>query len=190
MAKTTASDKGKQTKASSTKKRKGKPLAYLEVEQFFKPSDMFSTEKEMCDYIEQNIGEFCSETFCDAYVSHVREYAFGSGIRHGAVSEKGVPNIRADFIISCKGSNYILECKNPLQVQTELTRGIGQLLMYDVAMREAGLIARHVLVSSRPNEMVAKIIRENRLPLDFILFNKKCSAVYYGAGGLSREEEV
>jgi hypothetical protein len=174
-----AKSKGK-AETETTKHAGGRPSKYDDIKNIFTEYNSFESEKEMSDYIELNIKEFCSEVFDDIYISHKREYSFGNTKRHGAVSRKGTPNIRVDFLISCINGNYLVECKNPKQVHTELTRGIGQLLMYETMLYEKEISARCVIVSTQCSDMVIKIIKAHKLQFDFVVFNKECSAVYYG----------
>lgn len=150
-------------------------LSSLEVSKLFNYSNDFKNERELCNYIEDNIKLFCSEVLLDNFVSYMREYHFVSEnkFRGKGFPRKGQNNIRIDFMIRCKNNLYAIEVKNPIQKLTELSRTIGQLMLYEEMLEEKNINAKIVLVSSKHDEIISKLIAKHNLNYRYILFNKK-----------------
>jgi len=163
----------------ATRKAKEEFIKSTEAEmlQIFNGANDFKNEKEMCDYIELNIKEFCMELFGDDYICHKREYGFvNTGKRMGCGVPKGESNTRIDFVVRCTNNTYFVEVKNPIQIQTELTRAIGQLTLYQyhADIKSAG--SPLVLVSSKYNDLFYKLLKKHNVRCKYMLFNKYASA--------------
>lgn len=150
------------------------------VKDIFNTVNHFKNEREMCDFIEQNIKLFCKELFDDEYIKHKREYSFENGwwSRKGSVVKEGKHNTRIDFMVTCKRKNYAVEVKNPKQKYTELSRSIGQLMMYQMVMEWKGIDAEIVLVSSSHVSVITQMIHRYNLGYRYFVFNKDYSAEY------------
>ena len=139
------------------------------IQEAFNVESHFKNEKEMCDYIEENIHQFCSDVLDDEYKCHEREFQVCR--RRGKFS-KDVPNIRIDFVIWCKTKAYAIEVKNPKQKYTEMSRSIGQMMMYDMVLTECGLNYELCMVSSQHSPIYSKMLLYYGLKYRYILFNK------------------
>jgi hypothetical protein len=159
------------------KKPAGKEISENQASSMFCDSP-FAIEKDMCDYIENNISVFCEEIIGDEYESHIREYqlALMGKLSKGTAPKKGDNNPRIDFLIFCKHGVYAVECKNPKQTFTELSRSIGQLVMYDVIFKEKGINPNIILVSSKYDPIISKCLKSIGKEYRFVLFNKQYSA--------------
>lgn len=134
----------------------------------------FSSEKELCSFIEQNIFEFTNELGLK-YKSHKREYAL-AGYRRWVKGSR-----RLDFVINTMdGKRIAIECKRP-SMRCELAAGIGQLLSYiTIFERMERPIDRFILVSSLFDPAVPEIISRFNLPIEYIVMDKTKALTWVG----------
>ena len=125
--------------------------------------DDFKSEKELCQYIEANISEFCRDSFDDVYVSHEIDKPIVPQQRFGPRTR------RVDMIIRCKKHKYIIELKNPTH-PAENRHGIGQLLDYGREFIDTG--KKLVLISTSFDINTAKTIEHYNLPIVYMYINK------------------
>jgi hypothetical protein len=128
----------------------------------------FGTEKELCDFIEVKAKIFASEVLGVEYKSYIREY-YISGDSRINKNKKG----RVDFVFhSDKGDIYV-ECKKPTHSYSESVNAISQLLAYsclaDTFKRQ---LYRMVLVTTRYNPMLLKVIKKFNLPIEIYVLSK------------------
>jgi len=136
----------------------------------------FLLEKEMCDYIEEHIEEFCSDILNTKLLSYKREYRLDN--------RKGMGSSRLDFLITnTSNENIIIECKKPKYV-CENQMAIGQLLGYQELANLIELpIQRKVLVTSKIDVLTTNIIRNNNLGIELIGFDKTRCLILLGQNG-------
>lgn len=125
----------------------------------------FDNEKQMCDFIELNIHEFCINVFDTQLITYKREYRIRNGTRVGA---------RIDFFLETNKGNFIVECKNTKSFN-DLMGSIGQCLGYDCLAKNSEIEARVVLVTSEYHGIIDVIVKQNKLPIDVYIFNKEFS---------------
>lgn len=137
--------------------------------------DSFKSEKDLCNFIEANIKEFCKDSLGIEYLSHKREYPLFNSNRN----KRGCK--RLDFLINSKcGQSIAIECKHPTYI-SELCAGVGQVLSYIVLFRHQGKhIDRFVIVSSKIDWMLPAVLGTFILPIEFIAFDKKKSLTWQG----------
>ncbi len=168
--------------------KKGRPSLFSETHgltqsseesiiNIFNNANDFKNEKEMCDYIELNIVLFCKDFLNDKYIGHAREFKLSSNtFRNGACTRKDENNTRIDFFIRGKKRLYFVEVKNPIQIQTELTRAVGQLALYQYLINKKDIPAELVVVSSKYNDIFYKLIKKHSVDCKYMLLNKNQSA--------------
>jgi hypothetical protein len=131
----------------------------------------FNSEKELCNFIECHINDFCYDFLDLQYESHQREYKLVNTNR-GRI--KG--NRRIDFLIksSC-GKTIIIECKHPQQL-CELSTAVGQCLSYISLLSNFNIkVDRTILLSTRIDNVTPQIITDFNLPVEFMTMDKtKC----------------
>lgn len=149
----------------------GRPKKYSDVGMF--PENCFGSERELCDYVETNIGSFSKDILGVDYVTHEKEYRI---YRHaGPRAEYGV---RTDFYISSKDGPIIVEVKNPSQKRHELSRAVSQLLAQGSAFKRMhGVLPRMILLTSSFVEDVTNIIEDFALPVEVIIMSREYAGV-------------
>lgn len=132
----------------------------------------FKTEKELCEFIEANIVNFCDELGFK-YKSHTREYP----LQHFKKRRKGTKRI--DFLINtCCGQSLGIECKHPVY-NCELAAGIGQILSYITQSESFGTrIDKFYMVSSKIDMIAPMTITRFNLPITFIAMDKTKSLTW------------
>jgi len=138
-------------------------LIGIEIKSYIK--DHFSSEKEMCNFIEENIKLFSLQVLGSKLISYVREYKFFNGTKKGA---------SVDFFIKTKGGNFFVECKNTNSFN-ELSGAIGQCLCYMSLGKKQGDNAKMVLLTSNYHSVLEDSIKENDLKIQLVIFNKEHS---------------
>ncbi len=145
-----------------------------EVEKRFNGANHFSTEREMSEYIHKNIVVFCDEILGDEYLGHRREYNL-IGEWDGTKGKRPINNGRVDFFIRCKNKEYAVEIKNPTEVFSEMTKSLGQIMVYRELLIQSGKEAELVLVTSKHAGMLDRIIARYDMNIRYIVFNKEDS---------------
>lgn len=127
----------------------------------------FKDEYDFCDFIEHNIDVICEEDLGIKLHSYKKQYIIP--LRHRR-------NIfrRIDFFIKSQcGLNIIIECKVPTDPVGDLSKAIGQLLAYKALLNNNGIpVHRLILFSTKVDLLSAQIIKENRLPIEFVIMDK------------------
>lgn len=142
----------------------------------FNDGSDFASEKEYVSYIIANIRGFCQEALDDEYVSHETEKRLlPLYIMKGS---RGNSNSRIDIFVTCKNGNYAIEVKNPKDIYSDLSRAVGQVLAYSVLLEEKGIKARQVIVSSRHDSIITKVLNRYNLGIGYIVFNRRSMAIY------------
>jgi hypothetical protein len=128
----------------------------------------FLKEKDLCDFLESNIKDFCNDFLEVRYQSHVREYKLVNCSRR---SIKG--NRRIDFLISTTdGQIIVIECKAP-KVLCELSNAVGQCLSYKSLLKNQGVKAnRVILMSTKVDNSVPQVITDYNLPIEFMVMDR------------------
>lgn len=128
----------------------------------------FKNEKDLCDYIELHIEEFCLDCLGLKYKAHTREYKVAQGRRN----IKGTKRI--DFlIISEDGQKIGLECKHPT-VPSEVSYAIGQALTYLVILeRMKEPLDKIFIVTTMLDWPLPFVIDRFNLPVGLIGFDKQ-----------------
>lgn len=131
--------------------------------------DDFISEKEVCDYIDNNARAFANDVLRVEYKSHDREFNL-NGTRRGI--NGATPQI--DFVFrSLKGEIIFVECKFPVSPFAQLNSAIGQILAYNLYARSKGLNANRLcIISTGYHESIQLVILEYKLPIEFIVINK------------------
>lgn len=127
----------------------------------------FSSEKELCDYIESHMADFISDCLGFELKKYKRECPIAG---HGR-RVKG--NRRIDFYIETVCCKRIgVECKHPFY-QAELSSAIGQCLTYITLFeRMEKPIDSIVILSTKIDWVLPSVISRFNLPIGFIAFDK------------------
>lgn len=160
-----------------------KELNFEQVKEYFKSKE-FNKEKDMCDYIEDNIDIFCEEVLNTKYISHQRESYLDKAVK----LQPNKPHV--DFFIETENKEYIIvECKNPINVYRENVLAIGQILDYiRVAENNGFKIKEAWICTSRIKEGICETINKFNLPIKVCLLNKKYNAVLKGSDNNDKME--
>lgn len=131
----------------------------------------FKSERELCDFLENHIRDFCSDFLEVEYKSHVREKKLFN-IQRNRV--KG--NRRIDFYIETVcGKVIIIECKHPITL-CELSPAVGQCLSYACLLANKGVKTdRVILLSTKIDQVVTQVITDYSLPIEYMVMDRnKC----------------
>lgn len=125
----------------------------------------FDNENSLCDYIEINITDFCTDLLEEDFLYYEREWDMNINKIFGPRPK------RVDFMLKTNQSDCILvECKNPSSSYSELRNGVSQLMSYHITSKENGITPdRLVLVSSKHHDVVVDMIKEFNLPIEYFL---------------------
>lgn len=139
-------------------------------------SNEFKSEKDLMDFIELNIVDFCQDLLEVTYKSHHREYPLVN-VQRSRI--KG--NRRLDFLIRTQDDKVIvIECKNPT-FANELTSAVGQCLAYKSLLANVSIQAdRVILVSSKIDPTVPQMIDDYNLPLEFFVMDRNKMTKFIG----------
>ena len=135
----------------------------------------FKSEKELCDFIEDNVQLFCLQILNREYSKHTREFYLTYFKAFGANKP------RVDFFIKTKEhENFIIEVKNPKNTYGELINSVSQVLSYLIIAEENKVVIhRAMIVCSRYDVRLIKIIKKFKLPIDVCVLQKRCSMTYF-----------
>lgn len=128
--------------------------------------DSFTSEKDMREFIIQNITYFIKDLGFD-YESHVKEFALFPWNRRS----KGTK--RLDLLVKTKcGNTLIIECKRPKYL-CELLSGLGQMMSYIYLFeRDKSKKAIYILLSSRLDPLIPEVITKFNLPIKYVVVDK------------------
>lgn len=131
----------------------------------------FKSEKELSDYIDFNIQDFCIDILEDTYVDHCMEMPLYKQMRRGPRGR------RVDIYIECKKHKYVIELKNPKSL-SEMRSAIGQLLDYGRELPDCKMI----LVATKHDINTSKTIKHYNLPITYYYMSKSCTMEYITDG--------
>lgn len=128
----------------------------------------FSQEEELCDYIDAHPRLFSLDILEEEYQSHEREWDLNQYRRFGPRCT------RVDFMFSTDVSECVLvECKNPVNIYSEIRNAIAQLMAYRVVTMENDITPdRCLLVTSKYHPVVGKMIDSYELPIEVFVLGK------------------
>lgn len=138
-----------------------------------KNNNDFENERELLEYIVDNIKQFSKDILKAEYKSHIVElcikpldYYFDN-------------TISIDLAIEdTKGMYHLLELKVPKNAFGENLRGIGQCLSYRFAANVYNLnVADVYLITTKHSNIVSHVIRENNLNIKYVYFDKTKHAI-------------
>lgn len=133
----------------------------------------FQSERELCDYVEDNIILFVKDILGLEYEKHAREFPLATTKKRYRGSK------RIDFYIITKcGQRIGVECKDPRN-GNELAAAVGQCLSY-ITLFELNEkpIDRMVILSTKIDSCLPLILNKFNLPLDFICMDKSKHLTY------------
>jgi len=134
-----------------------------------------SSEKKLCDIIENNMSIFIADAFNEEYVSHTREYSFRNQESFKIKSNQKMikKRHRIDFFVETKsGTNYAIEVKN-YKGNYNLPSAIGQLLGYGSLFKEEKIEVNLVLVINNIDLITPAVIADYNLPIDVVLVREE-----------------
>ncbi len=145
---------------------------FRDIKKHFNSASDFKSEKELCDYIEDNIKVFCLDIGIN-YKTHERESYITKHLRFANSKPK------IDFLIQDQDGEYILlEVKKP-RYQREAVIAISQILEYTVIAEREGLkVKKSYILTTKCENDVIEVIQRFNLPIDLILFSKKRLAIW------------
>lgn len=132
-------------------------------------TDDFKSEKELTDWIDNYASYFAHDVLEIQYKKHYREFYLRGGGR-GFIGNTA----HADFLfISDKDERILVECKKPRNTYCEVRNGIIQLMGYycDCKYNEFR-IDRMVLIVTKFDTVLYRIIKEFKLPIEVYVFSK------------------
>ena len=155
-------------------------MADSEVQEYDAPIDIgtfqfsgFKSEKDMCNYIEDNIELFCVDVTGEKLRSYKREYTI-TGRQFFAHKTACV-----DFLIVTEsGKRILVEVKNPKQIHSEMIRSVSQLLAYGAIADMYTPVDRLILATSNTCEAVQLMICKYELPIEVVLLNRDIMATW------------
>lgn len=128
----------------------------------------FKTERELCNYIEENIKLFCRDVLEIEYMGHEREYVICEDRR---INKKH--KARVDFRFKNNDGDIYVECKNPTHVYSESNGALNQILAYScVADFYQRKVSRLILLTTKYNVILGATIRKFNLPIEVFVFSK------------------
>lgn len=139
----------------------------------FKNND-FKDEKELLEYILLNKEDFCKDVLGVIYKNHATEFAF-KPIKY---LHDNAPI--ADLIfIDTNDFIHVIELKHPRNAYGENMMGLGQCLAYYYLARMNGFkLADVYLITTKHNNMIPLVIRDNNLKIKYIYFDKARHAAF------------
>lgn len=138
--------------------------------------DEFVDEKDFCNFIQENAKEIAEYCFEDELLGLEREKAFVERRFSGQVP-------RIDFVFHLKSGKRVgVECKDPSQPFSELTRVVGQVLAYSVLSRKTSEpLDEFAVFTSCFHPVLAEIIKGFDLPIKlFVLDKERVAKLLYG----------
>jgi hypothetical protein len=138
----------------------------------------FKSEKDLVDYLEDNIQLFCKDLLHTTYKSHKREYRIALSRLRGNRSP------RIDLLITDQsGKNILVECKNP-KYSCENQSAIGQILAYKEMCKLIELrLDRIALLTTKLDSLSIMVLKNNDLGIELIGFDKKKALTLIGQNG-------
>ncbi len=134
----------------------------------------FKNEKELTEFIIKNIEDFTKDVLKDKLIKFEKNQSFNKNHYFG-ISQNG----RIDLIIRGKLKTYAIEIKNPKQIFHELSRSLSQLLTYIVLSEEQKKkINKFYILTSKYDNILIKVIKRFKLPINVIVLNKEYVAVW------------
>ncbi len=128
----------------------------------------FPNENALKAYMVKNKEWFCAEVLGVKYKSHEDEFRFPA-IQHLCENEP-----RADIVFTDTNDRlHIVELKCPRNAYNECMAGVGQRLSYYYLARVFGFnLGGIYLITSKHNNLVPLVIRDNNLKIKYIYFTK------------------
>lgn len=157
---------------------KNKNVNEYDLKDYFNDSNKFKNEKEMCNYIADNIDKFCKDVLNVEYEECLREWYFTPvGARRLSGNK---PHI--DIAVKCKDGEYVLiECKNPRHDYKENINAIGQLLDYIRIAEDNGYKIKDSWICTSKHKIgLTYTIKKFNLPINICVLNKNNNAVWKG----------
>lgn len=132
-------------------------------------NEFSGSEKEFCDYIENNISVIFQLITGEKYGNHQREYSFNFKGSHNRSGSAG----RVDFFItSQKKEPFLLEVKTTTS-SSEQSHGLTQLLMYKAQFERLNAQKTSaILLSSHKDLIIPTLIEDYFLPLRYAVLYK------------------
>lgn len=138
-----------------------------------KNDNNFKNEKELRDYIILNKETFCREILKVEYKSHILEFKF-----------KPIENLHDNSVfvdivfIDTNDCAHFIELKCPKFGYNELMQGLGQCMTYYYLARAHNYnLAEVYLVTSKHNNLIPLVIRDNNLRIRYVYFDKSQHAI-------------
>lgn len=136
----------------------------------------FQKEKDLVNFIESHIVE-TTELLGEEYLSHKREWRFGVP---GSILGRWIAYPRIDLVIETRSGKRIgVECKNPTQVFTEISKVVSQLLSYIVLAEKANMsFDRTILLTTRIDGSFIEVVKRFNLPIEILVIGRDFGALW------------
>ena len=139
---------------------------YVGIDYSLLGNNDFKTEKDLSDYINDNIKTFCTEICDDVYIAHEVDKPF---------HYKGK---RVDLFIECEKSLFVIELKNPRHMPANV-QAIGQIL--DYGRRINGIKKMQlIIITTKFCIDTAQTIKHYHLPIRYMYFSRNQCFEYIG----------
>jgi hypothetical protein len=139
----------------------GSPLVTTRLSEVRNTS--FKNERELLDYVVEDIGLFVANVLSDELVSFEVEK------RIGRANQFFGPARRVDLFVEGRNANYVIELKHPRHL-VDNRKAIGQLLDYGRELAEYN--PKLVLITTAMCPDTAKTIAYYELPITYIYLDK------------------
>ena len=127
-------------------------------------TDHFKKEKDLLDYITDNIEKFCNEILEDTLIN------FEADKSVSPVRGFGLRVRRCDLYVKCEGKTYIIELKNPFH-KAENISAIGQILDYGREFTDPK--KELIIITTLFDLNTAKTIKHYNLPIRYIYMDRE-----------------
>jgi hypothetical protein len=143
----------------------------------------FCSEKELVDFIEKNIIETVESLLGERYLSHKREWRFGLKA-HNILTGGYIGLPRIDLVIETNNGRRIgIECKNPIQIFSENSKVVSQLLSYIILAEQAKMpFNRTILLTTKVNANIIDVIKRFNLPIEILVISRTFGALWQNNG--------
>lgn len=149
----------------------GRPLKFKSAKEIKKFAKFPWKEKQLCDYLEDKIKEFCLEVLDEEYVSHKREWYFW-------LKRFWWNTMSIDFMVETKNGLILLEVKNPTAPWSEMASAIWQSLVYrSHAEYKWYDVYRNIILTTRTTVNINGTIVSMKLPIELIVIQEDLTYV-------------
>lgn len=146
----------------------GRPLKFKTVKEL-RECDDFKNESELQEYLVINADKWVKDFFDIDNFNLEEQYYFGDTRFFGANKPK------IDLFIESEKNHFKvgIEVKNPVQLFSELSRSISQLLSYGAIAEECGRpFNQMAIITSKFDSILIRVVKKYKLPIRLFVVTK------------------